>query len=77
MAKIASVRLLLSMAAMRSWSIFQLDIKNVFLSDLAKEVYMEQPPGFVAQGSLVWYANYAVPCMVLNSLLELGLVCLA
>ena len=49
MAKIASVHLLLSMAAMRSWPLFQLDIKNVFLhGDLVKEVYMEQPPGLVA-----------------------------
>ena len=31
----------------------QLDIKNVFLhEDLAKEVHMEQPPGFVAQGKI-------------------------
>ena len=51
MAKIAFVRLLLSMATMRSWPLFQLDIKNVFLhGDLTEEVYMEQPPGFVAQG---------------------------
>ena len=50
-AKIASVCLLLFMAAMCSWPLYQLDIKNVFLhGDLAKEVYMEQPPGFVAQG---------------------------
>ena len=50
-AKVASIRLLLSMVVMRSWPIFQLDIKNVFIhGDLAKEVYMEQPPGFVAQG---------------------------
>ena len=50
-AKIASVRLLLSTAAMCSWPLYQLDIKNVFLhGDLAEEVYMEQPPGFVAQG---------------------------
>ena len=50
-AKIAFVRLLLSMAVMRSWPIFQLDIKNVFLhGDLVEKVYMEQPSGFVAQG---------------------------
>ena len=50
-AKIASVRLLLSMVVMRSWPLFLLNIKNVFLhGDLAEEVYMEQPPGFVAQG---------------------------
>ena len=50
-AKIASIRLLLSMAVMYSWPLYQLDIKNVFLhGDLAEEVYMEQPPGFVAQG---------------------------
>ena len=49
--KIVSVRLLLSITVMRSWPIFQLDIKNVFLhGDLAEDVYMEQPPDFVAQG---------------------------
>ena len=48
-AKIVSVRLLLSMAAMCSWPFYQLDIKNVFLhGDLAEEVYMEQPLSFVA-----------------------------
>ena len=50
-AKIASIRLLFSMTAMRSWPLYQLDIKNAFLhGDLTEEVYMEQPPGFVAQG---------------------------
>ena len=50
-AKIASVRLFLSMAAVRHWPLHQLDIKNAFLhGDLEEEVYMEQPPGFVAQG---------------------------
>ena len=48
-AKITSVRLLLSIATMRSWLLFQLDIKNVFLhGDLIEEVYMEQSHGFVA-----------------------------
>ena len=42
MAKVVSVRLLLSMIAMRSWLIFQLDIKNALLhGDLVEEVYME------------------------------------
>ncbi|RVW92842.1 Retrovirus-related Pol polyprotein from transposon TNT 1-94 [Vitis vinifera] len=49
-AKIASVRLFLSMAAMCHWPLYQLDIKNDFLhGELLEEVYMEQPPSFVAQ----------------------------
>ncbi|KAL9264448.1 Retrovirus-related Pol polyprotein from transposon RE1-like protein, partial [Drosera capensis] len=50
-AKIASVRLFLSLTAIHSWPLHQLDIKNAFLhGDLDEEVYMEQPPGFLAQG---------------------------
>ena len=48
--KIVSVHLLLFMAAMQSWPLYKLDIKNAFLHcDLAKKVYMEQSPRFVAQ----------------------------
>ena len=50
-AKLTSVRLLISLAATHNWPLHQLDIKNAFLhGDLQEEVYMEQPPGFVAQG---------------------------
>ena len=50
-AKMASIHLLFSMVVMRSWPLYQLDIKNAFLhGDLVEEVYMEQPLGFVAQG---------------------------
>ena len=48
-AKIASVCLFLSMVVVRHWPLYQLDIKNDFLhGDLEEEVYMEQPPDFVA-----------------------------
>ena len=45
--KIVYVCLLLSMATMQSWPLYQLDIKNAFLhGGLIEEVYMEQPPRF-------------------------------
>ena len=50
-AKMASVRLFIAMAALQQWPFYQLDVKNSFLNgDLQKEIYMEQPLGFVAQG---------------------------
>ena len=50
-AKLTSIRLFISLTA--TWDLHQLDIKNVFLHrDLAEEVYMEQPPIFVAQGEI-------------------------
>ena len=54
-AKISSVWILISLASNLGWPLFQLDtknaVKNAFLNgDLNEEVYMEQPPRFVAQG---------------------------
>jgi len=50
-AKMASVRLFLAMPALQQWPLHQLDVKNAFLNgDLQEEIYMEQPPCFVAQG---------------------------
>jgi hypothetical protein len=50
-AKVPSIRLFISLAATYDWVLHQLDVKNAFLhGDLHEEVYMEQPPGFVAQG---------------------------
>ena len=51
MARLNSVRVLISLAVFHDWPLFQLDVKNAFLyGDLQEEVYREQPPGFVAQG---------------------------
>ena len=49
-AKMAYVRLFISLTATYNLDLHQVDIKNVFLhGDLQEEVYVEQPLGFVAQ----------------------------
>ncbi|XP_073126194.1 uncharacterized protein [Henckelia pumila] len=46
-AKIHSIRVLLSLAVNLNWQLHQLDIKNAFLNgDLEEEVFMSLPPGF-------------------------------
>ncbi|KAL1193519.1 Retrovirus-related Pol polyprotein from transposon RE2 [Cardamine amara subsp. amara] len=46
-AKLHSVRILLSIAVNLSWDLWQMDVKNAFLQgELEEEVYMASPPGY-------------------------------
>lgn len=46
-AKINSIRVLLSLAVNSNWPLYQLDVKNAFLNgNLEEEVFMCLPPGF-------------------------------
>ena len=46
-AKMNSIRVLISLAANLDWPLHQFDVKNAFLhGDLEEEVYMSMPPGF-------------------------------
>jgi len=48
--RLKSIRNLFYVVVNMKWPLFQLDIKNVFLyRDLKQQVYMEQPPGYIAQ----------------------------
>lgn len=50
-ARMETIRLLISLAAQMKWKIYQLDVKSAFLNGyLEEEVYVEQPMGFEIAG---------------------------
>ena len=50
-ARMETIRLIISQAAQFKWPIFQMDVKSAFLNGvLEEEVYLEQPRGYVKNG---------------------------
>ncbi|GKE90326.1 retrotransposon protein, putative, ty1-copia subclass, partial [Tanacetum coccineum] len=57
-ADIRAIRILIGIAAFYDYKIRQMDVKTAFLNGyLYKEVYMEQPEGFVARNFQTEYAS--------------------
>ncbi|THH13989.1 hypothetical protein EW146_g6290 [Bondarzewia mesenterica] len=51
-AKLDSIRVLLAIAARNDWEVHQMDVKNAYLNGhLEEDIFMEQPPGFIAPGA--------------------------
>ena len=49
--RISSIRMLIAIATIHNLEIHQMDVKTAFLNgDLDKEIYMEQPEGFIVPG---------------------------
>ena len=49
-AKMESVRLLISLAAQESWKVHHMDVNSVFLNgEIEGDVYVNQPPGFIKE----------------------------
>jgi transposase InsO family protein len=50
-ARLDTIRMVLSFAAQQSWLIYQLDVKSAFLhGELNEEVFVDQPPGYEQKG---------------------------
>lgn len=51
-ARLETVRLIISLSAQKGWVVFQLDVKSAFLhGKLSEEVFIEQPQGYEVKGA--------------------------
>ena len=74
-AKMNSIRVLLSLAASLGWQLQQLDVKNVFLNrDLKDEAYMDPPPGFESEYGIEKVCKVKRSLYGLKQSPELGLI---
>ena len=50
-ARLETIRMLMSLVAQKGWIIHQMDVKSTFLNGyLEEEIFVEQPEGLIVQG---------------------------
>ena len=50
-ARMDTIRAILSIAAQNQWHVYQMDVKSTFLNGiLEQEVYLDQPPRYTVKG---------------------------
>ena len=50
-ARLDTIRIVISLATQKAWVIYQLDVKSAFLhGEITEEVFVEQPPGYEQKG---------------------------
>jgi hypothetical protein len=76
-AKMNTVRLIISCAKNFGWHLHQLDVRNAFLhGDTEEEVYMEIPPGIVSDESTCKLCKLKKSLYGIKQFLDLGLIVL-
>ena len=60
-ARLTSVRCLITVTTVHCWLFYQMDVKNVFLNgDIQEEVYVQPPPSYPHLGSQVCCLRHAL-----------------
>ncbi|XP_058071232.1 uncharacterized mitochondrial protein AtMg00810-like [Magnolia sinica] len=67
------VRVLLALAASKSWKLWQMDVKNAFLhGEIDQDIYMEQPSGFQSKRHQDYEGKLAIVLVYVDDLIITG-----